>query len=128
MKKLSLLILFFFIHSIAHAGLNPKRTRLFHCRNFGPAELVEELYIVESVLGRNTFYEVEVPYYQDGERVFYRKLNLIEKYNGRVLLFTTGNYRVKIDRVFPVDMKYKTFVRLPNFDIHSTNWFCKDYI
>lgn len=128
MKNLSLLALFFLVHSIANAGLNPKRTRLFHCRNFGAPELVEELYIVESVLGRNTFYEVEVPYFQDEERVFYRSLNLISKYDGRVLLFTTGNYRVRIDRAIPVELKYKTFVRLPNFDIHSTEWFCKDYI
>lgn len=98
--------------------------------NFGRIINIEELYIVESKLGRNTFYEVEVPYsdIHRNEQTFYRKLNLISKYEGRVLTFTTGNYRVKIDRAVPIEDKYKAFVRLPNFDIHSTEWMCKDYL
>lgn len=109
-------------------GLNPQRERLFHCVNFGEPELAEELFIVESRLGRTTFFEVEVPYLDGNEeKTFFRKLNLISKYDGRVLLYTTGNYRVKIDRVFPIEKKYKAFVRLPYFDVHSLDWFCKDY-
>ena len=54
-------------------------------------------------------------------------INLIKTHGARVLTFTTGNYRVKIDRAMPTEKKYKSFVRLPNFDIHSTRWFCKDY-
>lgn len=109
-------------------GLNIDRERIFHCMNFGNYERVEELFIVESKLGRNEFFEVEVPYIFNGEEeTFYKKLNLIEKYQGRVLLFTTGNYRVKIDRVFPDNGKYKSFVRLPNFEVHSLDWYCKDY-
>lgn len=112
----------------ADKGLSPKRTRIFHCRNFGQINEVEQLYIVEAKKGSNTFYEVEVPYKQlDEKKVFFRKLNLISTYEGRVLTFTTGNYRVKIDRALPVEKKYKSFVRLPKFDIHSTEWFCKDY-
>ena len=137
-KTLLCLYLFFLCNSYARElsiyDITPeivaaKRQRLFECRNFGSRSTVNELYIVEATLGKKTTYEVEVPYYsQLGEQETYtRKLNLIEKYNGKVLLFTTGNYRVKIDRAIPVEMKYKTFVRLPYFDIHSTQWFCKDY-
>lgn len=129
MKKYTLLLLIFFVFSnFAQEGLNPKRKRLFHCRNFGNPEEVEELFIVESTLGRNQYYEVEVPYrILNQEKTFFRKLNFISKYEGRVLLYTTGNYRVKIDRAIPVEKKYKSFVRLPKFDVHSTDWFCKDY-
>lgn len=89
---------------------------------------MEELFIVESQLGSNTFYEVEVPY-NDGEvKTFFRKLNLIRSHRAKVLTFTTGNYRVKIDRALPFEKKFKSFVRLPNFDIHSSEWFCKDYL
>lgn len=101
--------------------------RIFHCHNFGTNESVDELYIVESKKGRVISYEVEVPYQLSGESLkFTKKLNFIPKYEGRVLQFTTGNYRVIIDTVFPVEKKYKTFVRLPFFDVHSTDWFCKD--
>ncbi|MCR9203743.1 MAG: hypothetical protein NXH75_04135 [Halobacteriovoraceae bacterium] len=111
------------------AGLNAKRERIFHCMDFGRVIHVKELFIVESKKGSRTYYEVEVPYKTlDGEKkTFFRKLNFISKYEGRVLEFTTGNYRVKIDRAMPVEKKYKAFVRLPRFDIHSTHWFCKDY-
>lgn len=106
-----------------------KRERIFHCMDFGRVIHVKELYIVETKKGSKTYFEVEVPYkgIDQVEKTFYRKLNLISKYEGRVLEFTTGNYRVKIDRALPMEKKYKAFVRLPRFDIHSTQWFCKDY-
>ncbi len=129
MKIITLLVLATLsFSSFAQLELGGAREYLFECRNFGPREEVNELFIVESTLGRRTYYEVEVPYISNGEeKVFSRKLNLISKYDGKVLLFTTGNYRVKVDRAMPDHMRYKTFVRLPNFDIHSTHWFCKDY-
>ncbi len=97
--------------------------------NFGRINQVEELFIVKSKLGRNQYYEVEVPYknFDDEKKTYWKKLNLIETYEGRVLTFTTGNVRVKINRVFPEEKKYRSFVRLPNFDIHSQDWKCKDY-
>lgn len=108
--------------------MTSERNRIFHCMNFAQVAEIEELFIVETTKGRNTFYEVEVPYVELGqEKTFYRKLNLLRTYGGRVLTYTTGNYRVKIDRAIPRDGKYKSFVRLPKFDIHSTEWFCKDY-
>ncbi len=130
MKKSMVMTLILLLSTTSFAGLNPKRERLFHCKNFARVIKIEELFIVESRLGSNTFYEVEVPYNDiDGKNLtFFRKLNLIKKYEGRILTFTTGNYRVKIDRAFPIEKKYKSFVRLPKFDIHSTEWFCKDYI
>jgi hypothetical protein len=132
MKSLSFTILLFLLSYCPLAMASEQdsfaRKRLFHCRNFGPNEEVEELFIVRVQKGSRTTYEVEVPYGPLNEKkIFTRSLNLISKYDGRVLLYTTGNYRVKIDRVFPVEKKYKTFVRLPKFDVHSTQWFCKDY-
>ena len=126
MKK-TIFILFCLFSLTISAGLTPKRKRLFHCKNFDQIDMVEELFVLESRYGNNKFYEVEVPYNDGKEKTFYRKLNLITKYEGRILTFTTGNYRVKIDRAIPVEKKYKSFVRLPNFGIHSKKWFCKDY-
>ena len=128
MKKIILILLCLLSLNSIYAGLNVKRKRIFHCRNFDHITMVEELFILESKLGRNIFYEVEVPYNNGQDQVFFRKLNLIKTHGARVLSFTTGNYRVKIDRAMPVKKKYKTFVRLPKFGIHSTKWFCKDYL
>ena len=125
MKYLSLIILFI---TTSFSFAAPQRERLFHCLNFGPREHIEELFIVKSSYGQKVFYEVEVPFIpNDHDSVFFRRLNLIEKYRGRVLLFTTGNYRVEIDRVFPQEGKYEAFVRLPRFEVHSRQWMCKDY-
>lgn len=113
----------------SNEGLNPKRERLFHCMNFGKIKNVEELYVVKSRLGSNIFYEVEVPYktFENQAKTYFKKLILTEKYGGRILTYSTGNTRVKIDRAIPVEKKYKSFVRLPKFDIHSKEWKCKDY-
>lgn len=120
--------LLFVTSAFASQENNLSRKRLFHCRNFGEKEEVEELFIAQITKGTRTYYEVEVPYRQSNEiKTFTRKLNLIPKYEGRVLLYTTGNYRVKVDKVFPVEKKYKAFVRLPRFNVHSTEWRCKDY-
>lgn len=128
MKRLSLFLLILSSYSLAANEISSSRKRLFHCRNFGPELEVEELFISEVTKGSRTHYEVEVPYnIQQKQKIFTRRLNLISKYDGRVLLFTTGNYRVKVDRALPVEKKYKSFVRLPRFDVHSTEWFCKDY-
>lgn len=131
----TLLTLFLFLlfstplHAKDDEGLNPKRQRLFHCMNFGKVKNVEELYVVRSQLGSNVFYEVEVPYktLENKSKTYFKKLILTEKYGGRILTYSTGNTRVKIDRAIPVEKKYKSFVRLPKFDIHSLEWKCKDY-
>lgn len=125
MKKLLTILCLLLLSLSSHSRTN--RERLFHCRNFGQIVMVEELYIVQTKKGTRTYYEVEVPYNDGVDKTFFRRLNLIKTHGARVLSFTTGNYRVKIDRAMPVEKKYKTFVRLPKFGIHSTEWFCKDY-
>ncbi len=129
MKKISVSFCILVALISISSAQNLKRERIFHCLNFGEIELAEELFITETTRGSRTTFEVEVPYREAGlDKTFFRRLNLISKYDGRVLLFTTGNYRVKIDRVFPEEEKYKAFVRLPRFDVHSKDWFCKDYL
>jgi len=114
----------------AFAGLTPKRKPIYTCVNYDESKHVDGATIYESRLGRNKpFFEVKVHVVKYGvESNFIKKVNLINKYGGKIQEFTTGNFRFKIDRVRKnSDNHFATFVRIPGYDIHSRDWSCKDY-
>lgn len=100
-----------------------QRTPIYDCVYMGDDSVVESLSVYESKLGRNQFHEVGV---RTHNTETFKKVNLVNTYEGRVQTFGTGNFRVKINRVFPIEGKYRTFARIPAYDMHSENWLCKD--
>lgn len=125
-KILSILFLLFSVTSFA--GLTPKREALYKCVNFDEQSAVDGAFIYSSRFGRNKFYEIEVHYTEDfKEKTIFKKVNLVSKYEGRIQEYTTGNFRIKIDRVNrDVDNHFKAFARIPDFKVHSKMWSCKD--
>jgi succinate dehydrogenase flavin-adding protein (antitoxin of CptAB toxin-antitoxin module) len=127
MRKIILLLVLVFAAE-SFAQLSPKREPIFHCMYEFEDTDIESIFVVKSKLGSNSFYEVQVNASINGERkTTYRKVNLVETYEGRVLTYGTGNFRVKINKVFPVEGKYRSFARIPEYGMHSEAWFCKDY-
>ncbi len=53
------------------------------------------------------------------------RLNLTEIYEGRILFFTSGDLRVRFDRVQMIANKVKAFVQIPTMKIYSDEWTCK---
>ncbi len=108
-------------------ALAPQRTALYDCAYMNDDSFVEGLTIYHSVLGRREFYEVMVRASVDGDyRETFKTVNLVSTYEGRVQTYGTGNFRVKVNRVFPTEGKYKAFARIPQYDMHSQDWTCKD--
>ena len=114
--------------SFTFAGLKPKREALYSCVNYDTSSEVYGAKIYASSFGQRKFYEIEVLYLDDyKEASLFKKVNLISKYGNRVQSYTTGNYRIKIDRVrADEDGHFWTFARIPDFDVHSQDWSCKD--
>ena len=126
MKKLIIALL----SLSAFAGITPKRKPIYTCVNYDDSKHVEGVTIYQSQHGRGKiFFEVKVDVLRYGvESHFIKKVNLISKYGGKIQEFTTGNFRVKIDRVRrDQDNHFATFARIPEYDVHSRDWSCKDY-
>lgn len=123
-----LIVLAISVVSLSSFGkLEPKRIALYECAHLKEGTPVERLFIHESTLGARTFYEAEVKLLEMGiESSYFKKLNLISKYDGKILHFTNGNFRVKIDKVQVNEKKYSAFARIPEYEIHSFDWNCKD--
>lgn len=104
-----------------------RRSAIYNCVFNEFHQEVTGLRVYESSLGNRKFFEVGVLVEEANvpKEVFYR-VNLVSEYEGRVQTYGTGNLRVKINRVYPVEGKFRSFARLPAFNIHSQNWFCKD--
>lgn len=115
--------------SLGHLALAaPVEEKLFDCAHLEETSIVDRIVISKFTLGRNQYYELEVKLMIQGmEESYSKRVNLISKYNGRVLHFTNGNHRLKIDRTFPREGKYPAFGRVPEYDIHSFDWICKDW-
>jgi len=128
MKKNILFALSALFISSSFAGLTPKREALYNCVNYDESSEVYGLTVYESYFRRGkVFHEVEVIVDSAETKNSFKKVNLINIYEGRIQHFTTGNFRVKIDRVQKnEDGHMKTFARIPQFEIHSKNWSCKD--
>lgn len=106
----------------------PKQERLFDCAHLDETSIVDRVVISKFTLGWNFYYELEVRLQIQGpEQSYSKRVNLISKYDGRVLHFTNGNHRLKLDRTFPQEGKYPAFGRIPEYDIHSFDWVCKDW-
>lgn len=120
------LLTFMIVPSLSSA-LAPSRTALYDCAYMKDDSFVEGLTVYQSKLGSREFYEVEVRANVEGEyRETFKTVNLVSTYGGRVQTYGTGNFRVKIDRVFPTDGKFKAFARIPQYNMHSLDWTCKD--
>lgn len=112
-----------------NAGLTPKRKALFRCVSLNDNSPIDDAFIYQSSFGqRSVFYEIQVNSLEDGRVInYYKKVNFISKYNGKVQEFTTGNFRIRVDKVRPSkDGNYWAFARIPSHEVHSTNWSCKD--
>ena len=124
--RLALLTLISLYLSSAHA-LAPERLARYDCAYMGDDSVVSGLTIYESQLGRRNFFEVGVHATLDGQEIErFRTVNLVSEYEGRVQTYGTGNFRVKVNRVYPVEGKFRAFARLPEFGMHSSDWTCKD--
>lgn len=113
------------------AGLKPKRTQLYHCVNYDESSKVIDAIIYESRHGKNRpFYEVEVfveDAFRNTEFSFFKKVNYRPKYDAKVEAFTTGGFRFRLDHVSKgIDGNIWTFARIPDYDVHSFEWSCKD--
>ncbi len=105
-----------------------REEKLFDCAHLDETSVVDRLVVSKFALGRNHYYELEIKLMIQGiEKRYSKRVNLITKYDERVLHFTNGNHRLKIDRTFPREGKYSAFGRVPEYDIHSFNWVCKDW-
>lgn len=125
---ISLLVL---MATSSHAKLKPKRTQLYHCVNYDTNSHVTDAIIYESKFGNNhPFYEIEVfvdNLNQDKEFSYIKKVNYLSKYNQKIETFTTGNFRIKLDHVRPgIDGQIWAFARIPEYQVHSFDWSCKD--
>ncbi len=125
--KLSLLyISILLISSNSQGALQAKKELLFECPHKKANSPVDRLFIYKTTLGSRVSYEVEVQAYINGhDKSFKKKVNLVSKYDGKIIEFTTGNFRVKIDKVRETEGKYWAFARVPQYDIHSFDWSCK---
>lgn len=111
------------------AFATPQRQRLYDCAYMADDSVVESLSVYDSQLGNRKFYEVGVRIVKATEAYeVFRTVNLVNQYGGRVQTFGTGNFRVKINRVNPVEGKFRAFARLPDYDMHSEEWTCKDVL
>lgn len=125
--KSALVLALSIVSLTSFAKITPKRVALFECAHLKEGTPVDRLFIYESTLGRRTFYEAEVKLLQMGiESSYFTTLNLVSKYNGKILHYTNGNFRVKIDKVQVNEQKYSAFARIPEYEIHSFDWTCKD--
>lgn len=103
------------------------REFLFDCAHTNNSSPLERLQIFERTKGSNKFFEVDSVAYIGGiEKVSTKKVNLISKYDGKILEFTTGNFRVKIDYVRDNGGYLWAFARVPDYDVHSFDWRCKE--
>lgn len=119
-----------FVSSSAFAGLTPDRETMYSCKYLDDKSQVEGAMIYKSRFGRGeVFYEIEVLTELDGrESSFFKRVNLVSIYDGAIEHFTTGNFRIKIDRVSADENGHmRAFGRIPQYQIHSKNWVCKDY-
>ncbi len=129
MKILLTLLTLSLIQS-AYAGLKPNRKALYRCVSLNHNSPVDDAFIFESKLGsKNIFHEIKVNTLKDGRiHSYFKKVNLLSKYDGKVQTYTTGNFRIRVDKVMPAkDGNYSAFARIPSHDIHSKNWSCKDF-
>lgn len=53
------------------------------------------------------------------------RMNLTKYYEGRVLFFTSGDLRVRFDRVQMQENKTTSFVQIPRWKIYTDEWTCK---
>jgi hypothetical protein len=124
-KTLYIFLIFCTIFS-AHAQMTPQRKEIYHCAPNQAHPEVEGTRIYQSNFGQNKFHEIEVLILKDGMRSsYFKKVHLNSTYGGRILTFGTGNFRVRIDHVYPSRGKFKTFSRIPRYNIHSKQWSCK---
>lgn len=128
--KFAILVLSMLCTFSVSAQMQPKREPIYHCLYQGMEHTnIEAVYVIRSNFGKNVFYELFVEAVLDGQEVFsYKKVPLLETYGGRIATYGTGNIRVKIDHVFPVEGKFRSFVRIPEYGMHSNEWFCKSMI
>lgn len=118
MKILTLTFILFMISFKTLAS--EKRVELFDCAYLANSPL-ERVIISEVTLGRKTHHQFELHSIVAGfERVKTIKVNLLRLHNDNIFHFTNGNTRIKIDFV-----QKKSFGRIPDFDIHSYDWYCK---
>lgn len=128
MKKLSLsLLLFILFATNLFAQMTPKRERLFNCVHYSENSDLERIEIFESHFNPSKiFYELKLISNRNGYEITdFKKVNLLYLLGGRILHFTKGNVRVKINLINEKEQKFETFARIPSFDVHSKNWGCK---
>ncbi|WP_372651755.1 hypothetical protein [Halobacteriovorax sp.] len=114
----------------AYAGLKPNRKALYRCVSLNHNSPVDDAYILQSRFGnKRVFHEIKINTLKDGRiNSYFKKVNLLSKYDGKVQTYTTGNFRIRIDKVMQAsDGNYSAFARIPSHDIHSKNWSCKDF-
>jgi hypothetical protein len=125
---LRILFMSLLISSNTWALTAPQQEKLYECAHLDERSVVERIFISKISLGRNIYYETEVKISIRGiESSYFTRVNMLSSYGGRVLHFTNGNHRIKIDKVRVKEGKYWAFARIPKYDIHSFDWNCKDW-
>jgi len=122
------LIITFLISYASLAGITPNRESLYNCVNYDNSKEVEGATIYKSNYGSSKeFYEIEVKTLKYGRQSsYFKKVNLVSKYDGKIQSYTTGSFRIKIDKVRKgIDGNFWAFARLPKHEIHSMDWSCK---
>ena len=113
-----------------NARLTPKRIKIYECVDQRDDTMVDRVFLYSSTLGQKHFYEAEVwpnkVLYPKLKSKWYR-LNLSTMYNNHVLTFARGRFRIKIQKTLPVEHKYKASAYIPDFQIHTSKWYCKEY-
>lgn len=104
-----------------------EREYLFDCAHTRAHSPLERLNVYEIRKGRKLYYEVDMVSYENGiEKVNTKKVFLLSRYEGKILEFNAGDFRMKIDRVRPNEGYLWAFARVPEYDVHSFDWKCKE--
>lgn len=99
----------------------------FTCANQDQESHVSQVLLYRSGSAVNDYYKAEVLFLPpQTSSNFVKKVYLGKIYDGRVLVFASSTFRVKIDTVQKDQYgRYKAFVRIPSHGISSNDWVCK---
>ncbi len=120
-------LILFFAFFISFGGYSAERRWLYDCAHLNLNHDVDRIQLWEVVRGTKKAHEAWILIKGSDARIQTQVKNvyLTSEYGGRILIFSAGTFRVKIDHVRVLEHKYPTFVHLDEPLVHSSEWVCK---
>lgn len=127
---MKLMILFCLLFSsTVFAGLRVKRTPIYVCMDMNDEIKVNMVFVYKSKIGATDFFELEIipnKFYFPNAKSKFERVTLTTKYDGNIETYARGTLRMKIHKALPTEQKYRASAYIPQFQIHHSNWTCKD--